>query len=85
MNRYFYLVARKAAMSHVANSYPSLLRGEFLLNASLALVPQNYRADLDQLHEHFPSLGIVILRMLSQISPLHIGGLFPILEDCTPG
>jgi hypothetical protein len=84
MSRCFYLAVRKAAMSHVANSYPSLLQGEFLLNASLALVSEDYRADLDQLHEHFPSLGIVISRMLSQISPLHVGGFFSILEDCTP-
>lgn len=71
-------------MNHVANSYPSLLQGEFLLNASLALVQQDYRADFDQPHEHFPSLGTVIPRILSQILPLHIGGFFPILEDCTP-
>jgi hypothetical protein len=59
---------------------PPLLQADFLRHATLALVPDECRANLDELHEHFPSLAIVIPEMLSQVSAKDVGRFFAVLE-----
>jgi len=52
----------------------------WLRHASLALFPEEFRADLDELHRYFPSLAIVLLGVLSQASAKNVGWFFATLE-----
>jgi hypothetical protein len=84
MNNFLYLAAFKAHSGKVTNYCPSLAQGRFLHYASLSFVPEDYRCDLELLHEHFPSLGIVMPQVLSQMSPRQVGKFFALLEAVSP-
>ena len=59
---------------------PSGLRMSWLRHASLALFPEEFRADLDELHRYFPSLAIVVPGVVSQVSAKNVGWFFATLE-----